>query len=157
MRAAETLRAALDLWDGEPLSGLPGPWAQSHRPHLAEQRLWNDSAITAFTSCLADFRRIGQRLWEHHTLFRLAESHLSAGDKGRATACAEESLHLSRGNDHRFGQGRALMVLGRALAEIGATDRARGCWEQALEILHELGAPAEADVRALLDDELIRR
>jgi tetratricopeptide (TPR) repeat protein len=116
-----------------------------------------DAALARYTECLLDFQRIGQQLWEQHTLYRLAESHLSAGNPGEAMTAAEESLRISRVNDHRFGQGRALVVLGRVLSELGSPDRARGCWEQALEIFEELDAPARDDVRALLSETLIAR
>jgi DNA-binding SARP family transcriptional activator/tetratricopeptide (TPR) repeat protein len=116
-----------------------------------------DAALARYAECLLDFRRIGQQLWEQHTLYRLAETHLSAGNPGEAMTAAEESLRISRVNDHRFGQGRALVVLGRVLSELGSPDRARGCWEQALEIFEELDAPAREDVRALLSEALIAR
>jgi DNA-binding SARP family transcriptional activator/tetratricopeptide (TPR) repeat protein len=38
-RAAEALRAALARWDGEPLAGVRGGWADAQRVHLGEQRL----------------------------------------------------------------------------------------------------------------------
>ncbi|MCQ4080669.1 tetratricopeptide repeat protein [Streptomyces sp. RB6PN25] len=38
-RARELLIAALELWDGEPLAGLPGPYADTQRTRLAEWRL----------------------------------------------------------------------------------------------------------------------
>ncbi|PWI45924.1 BTAD domain-containing putative transcriptional regulator [Streptomyces sp. ICBB 8177] len=38
-RARELLALALDLWDGEPLAGLPGPYAEAHRTRLSERRL----------------------------------------------------------------------------------------------------------------------
>jgi DNA-binding SARP family transcriptional activator/tetratricopeptide (TPR) repeat protein len=37
--AAATLRSALELWDGEPLAGIHGAWAEAQRVHLEEQRL----------------------------------------------------------------------------------------------------------------------
>jgi len=37
--AARSLREALDLWAGEPLSGIHGAWAEGQRVHLQEQRL----------------------------------------------------------------------------------------------------------------------
>ncbi len=113
-----------------------------------------EEAIARFSECLGDFRDAAQRLWVHHTLFRRAETHLSIGCLPEAIADAEMSLAASRENVHRFGEGRALVVLGRALAEIGATDRARGCWEQALTIFDELAAPAADDVRTLLAGSL---
>ncbi|WP_078893801.1 BTAD domain-containing putative transcriptional regulator [Streptomyces sp. CT34] len=38
-RARELLDAALDLWDGEPLAGLSGPYAETQRTRLQEWRL----------------------------------------------------------------------------------------------------------------------
>jgi DNA-binding SARP family transcriptional activator len=43
-RAHELLRAALDLWHGEPLAGLPGPYAETQRTRLAE---WHVGLIEA--------------------------------------------------------------------------------------------------------------
>ena len=37
--AAEALRTALAAWDGEPLAGIRGAWADAQRVHLREQRL----------------------------------------------------------------------------------------------------------------------
>ncbi|MEW2130678.1 BTAD domain-containing putative transcriptional regulator [Streptomyces sp. NPDC005435] len=37
--ARETLRLALALWDGEPLAGVPGPYAETQRVRLDEWRL----------------------------------------------------------------------------------------------------------------------
>ncbi|KAK1184687.1 BTAD domain-containing putative transcriptional regulator [Streptomyces sp. NBS 14/10] len=38
-RARTLLHKALDLWDGEPLGGVPGPYAQAQRARLTEWRL----------------------------------------------------------------------------------------------------------------------
>jgi tetratricopeptide (TPR) repeat protein len=110
-----------------------------------------EDAIAYYQDCLAVFRSTGQRLREHHTLYRLAESHLRAGRAGEAVAHAEEALAIAREIEQRFGEGRALDVLGRALTEDGRPDEGRACWERALGVFQALGAPAAADVRDLLD------
>ena len=38
LRAREVLHSALRLWDGEPLAGIPGPYARIQRARLAERR-----------------------------------------------------------------------------------------------------------------------
>ncbi|MER5973505.1 BTAD domain-containing putative transcriptional regulator [Streptomyces sp. NPDC002055] len=38
-RARELINAALDLWDGEPLAGLPGPFVEAQRTRLEEWQL----------------------------------------------------------------------------------------------------------------------
>ncbi|MFD4656113.1 BTAD domain-containing putative transcriptional regulator [Kitasatospora sp. NPDC058444] len=45
-RAAATLRSVLALWQGEPMSGLPGPYAERQRGEWAERR------VTVLESCL---------------------------------------------------------------------------------------------------------
>ncbi|MFD5465770.1 BTAD domain-containing putative transcriptional regulator [Kitasatospora sp. NPDC127059] len=44
--AATTLRSALDLWRGEPMSGLPGPYVERQRAEWAERR------VAVLESCL---------------------------------------------------------------------------------------------------------
>ncbi|GLY86484.1 AfsR/SARP family transcriptional regulator [Actinoallomurus iriomotensis] len=38
-QAADALHSALEVWDGEPLCGIHGDWAEAQRVHLEEQRL----------------------------------------------------------------------------------------------------------------------
>ncbi|MFE9425628.1 BTAD domain-containing putative transcriptional regulator [Kitasatospora sp. NPDC006697] len=50
--AAELLKDACELWSGEPLAGLPGPFAQAHRARLVERRLnavqtWLETELAA--------------------------------------------------------------------------------------------------------------
>jgi len=55
-QAAWSLDAALRLWQGAPLSGIPGPWADIERARLDELR----------QSATADWLDIMLRLGGHH-------------------------------------------------------------------------------------------
>jgi tetratricopeptide (TPR) repeat protein len=106
-------------------------------------------ALTQLSEALCLFRDNRQRLWEGSAHARLAEVHLAGGRHAEAATHAEQALALKvvGGEWHR---GTVLTVLGKALASLGQTDRARACWGKAQSIFEELGVPEEAEVRDLL-------
>ncbi|MFI0901596.1 BTAD domain-containing putative transcriptional regulator [Streptomyces sp. NPDC020983] len=111
-----------------------------------------DSAVASFTEAAGIFRESRQHFWEGMALFRLANVHLAAGRFREAASCVEQSLGLLRKD--RVGDWRtanALTALGRALAGMGQSIRARSCWQEALNIYQALGAPEAQGVQGLLD------
>ncbi|WP_200258615.1 BTAD domain-containing putative transcriptional regulator [Streptomyces sp. HSG2] len=109
----------------------------------------HDEALGHFSEALLVLRDHRQRLWEGTTHFRIAETHLAAGAPARAAQHAEQALALGCIGGDRM-RGNALTVLGRALAALGQTDRARACWEEALHLYEQVGAAEADDARALL-------
>ncbi|MFF5013675.1 BTAD domain-containing putative transcriptional regulator [Streptomyces sp. NPDC001165] len=109
-----------------------------------------DAATESLLSALETFRDSRQRLWEGMTLFRLAEVDLAAHRPAQAASNAELALGILRGVGGEWRRGLVLTVLGRALSEIGQPGRAQVCWQEALRLYEELGAPEAAEVRALL-------
>lgn len=106
-------------------------------------------AVQRLTEALSLFREKRQRLWEGNSLFRLGQVHLAAGRPAQAAAHAEQALTQGFfGGEWR--RADVLVLLGRGLDSVGQHDRARACWNDALSILVELGAPEAEDVRALL-------
>ncbi|MFE6619383.1 BTAD domain-containing putative transcriptional regulator [Streptomyces sp. NPDC057740] len=107
-------------------------------------------AADRLLEALEVFRDSRQRLWEGMTLFRLAEVDIAARQYAQAAANAEMALTVLRGIGGEWRRGNVLTVLGRALAAVGHTGRARVCWEEAVCIYEELGSPEAAAVRELL-------
>ncbi|MGX2995286.1 BTAD domain-containing putative transcriptional regulator [Streptomyces sp. JNUCC 64] len=107
-------------------------------------------ALDQLTEALTVFRESRQRLWEGMALFRLAEAHLAARRPARAAALAEQALVALREIGGEWRRGNVLTLLGRALAGLGQSDRARACWTEALVLYEELGSPEADEVRALL-------
>ncbi|WP_328538213.1 AfsR/SARP family transcriptional regulator [Streptomyces sp. NBC_00344] len=109
----------------------------------------SDEALKELSKALEVFQENRQRLWEGSTHFRIAEAHLAAGRPAQAAPRAEQALALRViGGD--WMRGNVLTVLGRALEELGQSDRARACWREALAIYEQSGAAEADDVRRLL-------
>lgn len=62
--AARSLGAALELWQGEALAGIPGPWAEIIRTGLGEQRLTAIEEHTEAILALGRHTEAAQRLVE---------------------------------------------------------------------------------------------
>ncbi|SOD63588.1 DNA-binding transcriptional activator of the SARP family [Streptomyces zhaozhouensis] len=106
-------------------------------------------ALEEFDRAMEVFRATRQRLWEGVTHYRISEVHLAADRPGDAARHAERALALG-GIGGEWRRGTVLLVLGRALAELQQTDRARACWQDALKILETMGAPEAGEARNLL-------
>ncbi|RVU21346.1 AfsR/SARP family transcriptional regulator [Streptomyces antnestii] len=107
-------------------------------------------AQSTLTAALEIFRGSRQHLWHGMTLFRLAELHLADRRPAVAAAHAEQALAILSGIGGDWRRANVLTVLGRSLAAISHTDRARVCWTESLTIFEALNSPEAEDVRALL-------
>ncbi|WP_030406805.1 AfsR/SARP family transcriptional regulator [Streptomyces albus] len=90
-----------------------------------------------------------QSLWEGVTHYRIAEAHLLDGDAARAASHAEQAIAL-RVIGGEWRRGTVLVVLGKALSQLGQFGRARACLTEASTIFDSLDAPEAAEVRDLL-------
>ncbi|MFF9285821.1 AfsR/SARP family transcriptional regulator [Streptomyces griseosporeus] len=105
--------------------------------------------LVQLTDALAMFASNRQRLWEGTTHFRLAQLHLAAHRPAQAAQHAEQSLAIGViGGD--LIRGSVLSTLGKGLKALGQWDRARACWQEALQLLEQSGAPEAEEVRHLL-------
>ncbi|MET9774834.1 BTAD domain-containing putative transcriptional regulator [Streptomyces sp. NPDC006367] len=106
-------------------------------------------ALSQFSDALRIFEVHRQRLWQGTTNFRIAQVHLSAQRPAQAAQHAEQALALGCIGGDRM-RGNVLLLLGRALAELGQADRARACWRDALNLFQQCGASEADEARALL-------
>ncbi|MFC5183037.1 AfsR/SARP family transcriptional regulator [Actinomadura harenae] len=89
-------------------------------------------------------------LREAQVLMRMAETRLALGQFQDAADTASQSLAVARVIGVDWQQARTRVVLGRALAALGQTARARREWRTALDAFVGLGTAESATVRALL-------
>ena len=95
------------------------------------------------------FNMSRQGRWEGVTHFRIAEAHLIEGDAALAAQHAEQAIALRViGGDWR--RATVLLVLGKALAALGQSGRAKACWEEALSVFERLNSPETEQARELL-------
>ncbi|MFI0863112.1 AfsR/SARP family transcriptional regulator [Streptomyces smyrnaeus] len=91
-----------------------------------------------------------QSLWEGVTHYRIAEAYLLSGDAAQAAGHAEQAIAL-RVIGGEWRRATVLVVLGKALFELGQSRRARACLEEASAVFEALDSPEGAEVRELLD------
>ncbi|RFC73773.1 BTAD domain-containing putative transcriptional regulator [Streptomyces sp. AcE210] len=106
-------------------------------------------ALGQFSDALGIFTEHRQRLWEGATHFRIAAAHLAAQHPPQAAQHAEQALALGCIGGDRM-RGNVLTLLGRALSALGQADRARVCWQEALGLYEQNGAPEADEARSLL-------
>ncbi|EFE68847.1 transcriptional regulator [Streptomyces viridosporus ATCC 14672] len=107
-------------------------------------------ALSQFVDAQGIFTEHRQRLWVGNTHFRMAEVHLSAARPAQAARHAEQALALGCVGGDRM-RGNVVALLGRALSELEQADRAKACWQDALNLYEQCGAVEAAGVRALLN------
>lgn len=111
-----------------------------------------DEALDQLAAALPALR-LAER-WSRVALthLRMAEAQLAAGRPAAAAASAERAL---ADRDDTLGPGHranVLVLLGRALAQLGHHGRARACWQEALDRYERLGSVERTRVRGLLRD-----
>ncbi|MFF1686496.1 BTAD domain-containing putative transcriptional regulator [Streptomyces sp. NPDC058254] len=106
-------------------------------------------ALGQFSDALGIFTEHRQRLWEGATHFRIAAAHLAGQHPPQAAQHAEQALALGCIGGDRM-RGNVLTLLGRALSALGQADRARVCWQEALGLYEQNGAPEADEARSLL-------
>lgn len=109
----------------------------------------HSEALQQFSDALCIFEAHRQRLWQGTTNFRIAEVHLAARRPAQAAQHSEQALALGCIGGDRM-RGNVLTLLGRSLSALGQVDRAKACWQEALNLLQQCGAPQADEVRALL-------
>ncbi|BCB75390.1 hypothetical protein GCM10022251_77970 [Phytohabitans flavus] len=126
------LREALDLWRGEPLAGLSGPWVEATRQVLREQRLsaviaWARSALDA-----GDAPAVIGPLVQELVEYSLAEPLVAVLMRAlAATGRAAEALTHYAAVRHRLAQelgadpGTELQAIHRAILRGEGTQEAR--------------------------------
>ena len=99
---------------------------------------------------LALFREVGDRSGEANTLNGLGELFLARGRPGDARNHHTMALHAAREIGDAYEQARAHDGLARACRADGDNGEADRCWQRALTIYTQLGAPEADRVRGCL-------
>ncbi|GGW44268.1 AfsR/SARP family transcriptional regulator [Streptomyces griseoloalbus] len=106
-------------------------------------------ALSQFVDAQGIFTEHRQRLWVGNTHFRMAEVHLGAARPAQAAQHAEQALALGCVGGDRM-RGNVVALLGRALSELGQADRAKACWQEALNLYEQCGVAEAGEIRNLL-------
>lgn len=125
------------------------PAALNNMGRVYQQLGRHEEAITCFRRALdlaarrLNDHRVVAALWLHS----LGESLVSLGQYQDAIGVLEEARDRNRQGHAALPEAESLETLGVAFAAVGRDDEARQCWEQALEILSELGHGHAAELR----------
>ncbi|MFC7219142.1 BTAD domain-containing putative transcriptional regulator [Streptomyces polyrhachis] len=109
-----------------------------------------ESAVQRLSEAVETFREHRMRLWQAMALLRMAEAHLVGEAPAQAAALADEAFARLHGIGGDWYSANVLVVLGRALEQIGQHGRAQACWSQALALYEQTGSDEAASVRALM-------
>jgi tetratricopeptide (TPR) repeat protein/transcriptional regulator with XRE-family HTH domain len=105
-------------------------------------------AVAAHREALGIVGDLSDRPRQSSILRELAATLLRAGAARDAVTVLRQALTILERAEDRYGQARARRQLGAAFQALGDHNRARQCWEQALLVFAELGAPEADEVRA---------
>jgi DNA-binding SARP family transcriptional activator len=108
-----------------------------------------DQALNYANQALTLARRAGYRILEGQALTAHAGLCLDQGRADQAAEHARRALDLHREAGYRLGEARTLLVLGHARRHTDGEDAAIPCWQRALAVFAEIGAPETDEVRAL--------
>ncbi|MCX4745279.1 tetratricopeptide repeat protein [Kitasatospora sp. NBC_01287] len=109
-----------------------------------------EEAALRFTECLTIATDTGLRAREAHARYRLADTLRAMGRPRQALREAGTALEICQELGAERDQGLALVVIGRALAQLGELDTARERLGEARELFERLALPNAADVTELL-------
>ncbi|MFD4134929.1 BTAD domain-containing putative transcriptional regulator [Streptomyces goshikiensis] len=109
-----------------------------------------EEAVARYGEALVVCRAAGLREREAQVLYRLAETLRSTGRELEAVQHAAAAVARCEEACSERDRAHSLVVMGRALAGLGETGRARGHLEDAHGVFTRLGLPDAADVSKLL-------
>ncbi|MFE3609613.1 AfsR/SARP family transcriptional regulator [Streptomyces goshikiensis] len=109
-----------------------------------------EEAVARYGEALAVCRAAGLREREAQVLYRLAETLRSTGRELEAVQYAAAAVARCEEACSERDRAHSLVAMGRALAGLGETGRARGLLTEAHGVFTRLGLPDAADVSKLL-------
>ena len=114
-------------------------------------------AITHVELALAKMNETGMRVLECAAYRELAADHLALSDLAAVARHTSQALTIAQEDGQRLNEARTLHVLGQLNEVRGDLDAARECWQAALEILTDIGAPEAGEVTRMLHTGLSGR
>lgn len=109
-----------------------------------------EEAALRYTECLTIATDTGIRAREAHARYRLADTLRAMGRPRQALREARTALEICQELGAERDQGLALVVIGRALAQLGDLAAARERLTRARELFERLALPNAEDVTVLL-------
>ncbi|GHC47458.1 AfsR/SARP family transcriptional regulator [Streptomyces cinnamoneus] len=110
----------------------------------------HEEALARYDACLELCRAAGIRNREAQARYRMADTLRATGRAGEAVRHAEAALGQCEEIGAERDRGHALVVLGRALADLGEADAARVRLREATAVYTRLRLPEAADTERLL-------